>query len=62
VPATCIVGNQVFGSRKEVVEHVLLFLEHALLVPGLAILAAAAQVGKRKPAACWSHHAKVWLQ
>ena len=43
--------DEVLGGRDEVVEDVLLLLEHAGAVPGLAVLAAAAQVGEREDAA-----------
>jgi hypothetical protein len=41
---------QVFGSRVEVVEDVLLVEQPAAVVPRLAVLAAAAQVGQGKVA------------
>ena len=46
--AACIPRRQPLGGRDEVVEDVLLALEHAGLVPLLAVLAAAAQVGERE--------------
>jgi len=45
------VGDQPLACRNEIVEHVLLVLEHARPVPILAELAAAAQCGERKDAA-----------
>ena len=46
-----VVGDEVFGGGDEVVEDVLLVLEHGGLVPGLAVFVAAAQVGQREEAA-----------
>src|ERR1035437_806924 len=46
-----LVGDEVFGGGKPVVEDVLLVLEHGLFVPVFSVLAAAAQVGQGKPAA-----------
>ena len=39
--------DQPLRRGQEVVEDVLLLLQHARLVPGLAVLAAAAEVGQR---------------
>ena len=43
--------DQVLGDGDEVVEDVLLLLEHAGLVPRLAVLGAAAHVGRHPDAA-----------
>src|SRR5262249_25751087 len=45
------VADQVLGGGAEVVEHVLLLVEHARLVPLLTVLAAAAETGRRVDAA-----------
>ena len=52
-----LLGDQVLGRGDEVVEDVLLVAEHAGLVPGLAVLAAAAQVGHRVDAAALEERA-----
>ena len=44
-------GDEVLRRRDEIVEDVLLLVEHAGAVPGLAVLAAAAQVRQREHAA-----------
>ena len=49
-------GDQVLGGGDEVVEDVLLVLEHAGLVPLLAVLRAAAQVGDAVDAALLDEH------
>src|SRR5215469_2710063 len=45
------VVDQILGSSKPVIEHVLLLFEHALFVPVFTVLAAAAQIGDGKPSA-----------
>ena len=58
--------DQIMRAGGEVVEHVLFFRQHAGLVPGFAIFAAAAQIGngdyytvvEQRPAL----HRKAWLQ
>ena len=54
------------GARDEVVEHVLLLLEHPGLVPGLALLApprriALTQTPPRPAASARALNAGVWL-
>src|SRR5205807_607391 len=43
--------DEMFGSGDEIIEDVLLVLEHAGAVPRFAVLAAAAEVRKREHAA-----------
>ena len=44
-----LVGDEIFGRAEPIVEDVLLVGEHGGLVPGLAVLVAAAKVGEREP-------------
>ena len=51
-----LLGDEPLGRRDEVVEDVLLVLEHAGLVPGLAVLRAPAQVGHAVDTALLDEH------